>query len=153
MLSLTEAWREYLKRHPEVPKDVKHRLNDPRWKTPEWSGNTPLHDVVTGGVRPGHPDRIPLLRWLLEHGANPNALDAFGRNPLYYVCYIDTRDEEIVELLLRYGANPNVVDQFGGTAWNEVREAGGEEAGHIRELLVAHGCHGDQGDQPGRDGC
>jgi ankyrin repeat protein len=50
---------------------------------------------------------IPMIRLLLEKGADVNAKDEGGKTPLCLAIY--TENNEIVKLLLSYGADPNVV--------------------------------------------
>lgn len=46
---------------------------------------------------------------VLEHGADPNACDRFGRPALHYAA--NTGNAPLCELLLRYGADPDLCDQ------------------------------------------
>jgi ankyrin repeat protein len=138
-------WRLYLAQHPKAVNDARLLLDDPDsaegpgW----WDKTTPLNELVTAAIPPGDPERIPLIRLLLEQGADPNARDAFGRTALYYACLTDTRDAEIVKLLLQFGADPNVVDQFGSTPWSQVKNGMGDEIDCIQQLLLEHGVRTD----------
>ena len=50
---------------------------------------------------------------MLEHGANPNARDVFGRSALMYSAASDVQDLEAVKLLVSHGADVNIVDKHG----------------------------------------
>lgn len=61
-------------------------------------GSTALYRATSGG----HED---IVRFLLDHGANPNLLYQY-ENPLITACA--ARNYSIARLLLEHGANPNV---------------------------------------------
>jgi len=53
------------------------------------------------------------IRLLLEHGADPNSVDATKRPPLFHALNLGNIDA--VRLLLEQGANPNTIDVLGMT--------------------------------------
>jgi ankyrin repeat protein len=143
MSVLVEKWHRHLQQHPKDVNDegiLQLLLEKSTTKSPsELPGTTtPLLALIDGFIRPGHPDRIPLIQLLLECGADPNARDSLGQTPLMCACYVDTRDESIVKLLLQHGADPNLSIQ-GKTAWDWVRESGDDEGERIRRLLLEYG--------------
>lgn len=77
---------------------------------PVTKGNTALHYSCAIGS-------LSITRWLLEHGANPNAMTDKGATPIQCVGY-DNRNA-IIQLLLEYGAYDSrqsvpVSAQYGG---------------------------------------
>lgn len=62
---------------------------------PETKGNTALHYSCTIGS-------LSITRWLLEHGANPNAVTDAGATPL--MCVGSDNSTAIRKLLRQYGA-------------------------------------------------
>jgi len=63
-------------------------------------GNTPLHVAVEAPR-----NEIATVSCLLEHSANPNAVNYIGAAPLHYVCLRKSNWRGIANLLLEYGAN------------------------------------------------
>jgi ankyrin repeat protein len=51
---------------------------------------------------------LEIVKILLDHGANPNFADEFGRTPLHRAALM--RYEKVVDLLLKRGANVNFSD-------------------------------------------
>lgn len=107
-------------------------------------------DNVDG--RDGH-DQTPLF-WaacmgsaavtslLLENGANPNASDFMGSNPLHY-----TGNVAIVKLLLQYGAHIDAKDDLGGTPLSYAVKEGDEE---IIKAILEGGADPNAGNNRGR---
>ena len=63
---------------------------------------------------------LPMIKLLLERGADVQKIDYFGRNVLFYLkCYSEEDDEpvcsEIVDLLLKHGADVRHIDNDGNT--------------------------------------
>ena len=85
----------YLRRFPEAL-----RIHTPRTR------ETALHWVVLKRSESG-------ARFLLERGADVNALDASGGTPLLYA--VQHRDDGIVDVLLRAGADVNLQNHVGET--------------------------------------
>jgi ankyrin repeat protein len=50
------------------------------------------------------------VRFLLEHGADVNAVDPLGRTPLMYAATSDLQPLDTVKLLIEHGANVNATD-------------------------------------------
>lgn len=75
---------------------------------------------------------IGIVRWLIEKGADVNAVDQAGKNSLRYA----KANLEIVEELLRAGADPGVSDKNGKSAISSVIKKGQEELYH---KLLSHG--------------
>ncbi|KAL2822430.1 ankyrin repeat-containing domain protein [Aspergillus granulosus] len=78
-------------------------------------GDTVLHYLAQGG----HWWHESAIKYLLEHGADPNARNAQGRTVLYHaVCPQHLggyRQKDIVQILLDGGADPNIVAADGST--------------------------------------
>lgn len=85
----------------------------------EFSDWTPL----TGACR---HERLGVVKVLLEHGADPNAVTLLGNTPLHHVYFSITETAlTIIKLLLRYGANPYMRNSNGAsfTGFKSVTEA------------------------------
>jgi ankyrin repeat protein len=99
-------------------------------------GNTPLYFILScthssSTVKAG-------LRWLLEHGANPNAVShaqGVAETALHAAVKHDW-DPDTIELLLQHGADPGARTASGRTAY-ALAVSGGREA--VVSLLKARG--------------
>jgi len=69
---------------------------------------TPLHVAVRSAYRAGEHTALPVVRFLIKHGADVNACDSSGDTPLCYAAF--ARHAEIAELLLEGGADPDGSD-------------------------------------------
>ncbi len=79
-----------------------------------------------------------IIQALLDHGADPNALDSNGQSPLH----VGNQDVRHAKALLAYGANPNLPDAQGkrpieGASWN------------VLEYLLEQGVNPNQLDSEG----
>lgn len=52
---------------------------------------------------------VPIVEWLLEHGASVNVANAAGQTPLGLAC-LSAPNLPIIAALLKAGADPNCVD-------------------------------------------
>ncbi len=68
---------------------------------------TPLFNAV-------EQEHIPIVQYLLEHGADIHAQAVTGNTPLHRAIIRD--NPQLVRLLLEYGADPWIEDMFGATA-------------------------------------
>jgi hypothetical protein len=76
--------------------------------TTDENGQTFVHHAVKSR-------NLPMLKCLLETGADPNIQDKFGNTALFY-CYGKAhKDGETVKILLQYGANPDIANKDGLT--------------------------------------
>jgi ankyrin repeat protein len=76
-------------------------------------GRTLLHGAANRGT-------IKAVKWLLQNGANPNALDGGGRTPLH-VCAERNTSASVLELLIEAGSEPNARDASGKTPLDYAR--------------------------------
>jgi ankyrin repeat protein len=91
-----------------------------------------------------HPDIVKLL---LEHGADPNVRDFYGKTLLVSVCEAGAdRDPETLRLLLDHGADPNIGGDNGAPLLYAINlgEHGNVE---IVRVLLAHGAKPDAKDR------
>jgi hypothetical protein len=88
---------------------------------------TLLHAAANRGL-------IRAVAWLLQNGADPNALDERGRNPLH-VCAERNTSASVARLLIGAGSDPNVRDVEGKLPIDHARA-------HDREKVVEYlkGC-------------
>lgn len=89
--------------------------------------STPLHFAA------GY-NRVPVVEFLLEHGAEVHASDKGGLVPLHNACSYG--HYEVTELLVKHGANVNVADLWKFTPLHEAAAKGKYE---IVKLLLKHG--------------
>lgn len=89
--------------------------------------STPLHFAA------GY-NRVPVVEFLLEHGAEVYASDKGGLVPLHNACSYG--HYEVTELLVKHGANVNVADLWKFTPLHEAAAKGKYE---IVKLLLKHG--------------
>jgi ankyrin repeat protein len=61
------------------------------------------------------------VQWLLDHGADPNALDDHGRTPLH-VCAERNTATSVLKLLIDVGSDPNIRDSSGRTPLDYSRQ-------------------------------
>lgn len=83
-----------------------------------------------------HPDVVKVL---LEHGADPNVRDFYGKTLLVAVCEAGAdRDTETVRLLLEHGADPNIRGEAGTPLLYAVN-MGPRGNTEVVRLLLEHG--------------
>ena len=63
-----------------------------------------------------------LVKWLLEHGADPNVCDSYGESPL-----MAARTASVCRMLLRHGAKASLADRSGLTALHFAVDRGRDE--------------------------
>jgi hypothetical protein len=101
-------------------------------------GDTPLHVAVSNAP-------TAVLELLLDRGADPNALDRWGRAPL------DFADIDNARLLLARGADPNggpgTEDGRKSEAWSIVESAAYAGNVELLELVLAAGARPEQHSQ------
>lgn len=92
---------------PDLTRYVLDKLSsDPQLAHQRYTyGRTLLHEVGAEGS-------VPVVKRLLELGADPNTLDEYGHSPLYFVgnACSAPNGPEAVGALVRGGANPNSQD-------------------------------------------
>jgi len=108
--------------------EIERALNasaSPNVRSPD-GGKTALHVAV-------EKDNKEVVEFLLDHGADPNAKDEWGRTPLQIAAY---NSAETTGLLLANGADPDVVDQRDSSPLHAAAYNGNIDT--VR-LLVSHG--------------
>lgn len=114
-----EAAHAILTEHPEIGADPNN--GEVVYHTPETWDNGALHAVVeTGKVRQENLNAMLLrktdwhdedgVRYLLNHGASPNAVTGWGKTALHNAVLRDNAIE-IFEALLEYGGDPTIVGE------------------------------------------
>jgi ankyrin repeat protein len=78
---------------------------------------------------------IKAVTWLLQNGADPNALDDLGRTPLH-VCAERNTSTSVVRLLIDAGSEPNARDPSGRTPLDYARE---NKRAKVAEYLASIG--------------
>ncbi len=91
-------------------------------------GMTPLHYAVW-------EDAVLMVRWLLRHGADPNA-EAADQSPLHDA--VRQNNPRIVRLLLQGGARPNLRNAYGETPLHLAAQHNHLE---LVRLLLQHGAN------------
>jgi hypothetical protein len=81
----------------------------------------------------------PLVRIILNKGADPNALNTSGASCLHFACYKESMSKPIAKLLLRNGANPEVSETtFGCTPLHYCASTGDVD---FCKMLLSYGAH------------
>jgi ankyrin repeat protein len=94
---------------------------------------------------------VNAVRTMLDHGADVNAFDPFGRTPLMYAAISDLLPLDVVQLLIERGADVNAVNrhkQAGDTGWTVLDIAKAHGATPVVELLVKAGARGSANHEP-----
>ena len=102
-------------------------------------GTSPLHVALTTS------NNQEVAKVLIEHGADPNALDKDGQNPLLYA--LMNGQKEIAEFLIEQGPDPNVSDRDGQTPLHYAATFGYKE---MVQLLIKSGADLNAADRGGR---
>ena len=124
-------------------------------------GAEPLHYAADGSPGAESSDPVAqgdLVVYLIEAGADPNALDKSGVAPLHRA--VRTRASEAVSALIKNGADPRLMNKSGSTplhlaVQNTGRSDSGSDAakegqGRIIALLLEHGASATDTDANGK---
>jgi ankyrin repeat protein len=81
--------------------------SDKRGEASKWTCSPSLAgasavDYLLGNAVPRHPHRV---EWLLQHGANANALNAYSKEPVIKHAIV-AGNQDVIDLLVRHGAKP-----------------------------------------------
>ena len=89
-------------------------------------------------------ENIEAVKQHIAAGADVNAKDVDGINPLHYATWTDHK--ETVELLITNGADVNAKEEDGGTPLHEAAVGGRKE---VAELLISNGADVNARDKDG----
>jgi ankyrin repeat protein len=78
-----------------------------KWTTPGYFAGMSLVDYLLGNAMPRHPRRA---EWLLQHGANANALHAYSKQPVVKHALL-AGSQNLTNLLVRHGATAPVLSE------------------------------------------
>ena len=81
-------------------------------------------------------NKIDILKFLLENGANPNHIDILGRTPLFFAAKAGRPD--MVTILMDHGANINLQDHHEETALMQLADNQPEHVEGVK-ILLEHG--------------
>jgi ankyrin repeat protein len=102
----------------------------------DW-GNTPLYFLLRHWDLAEGPDELRRgMRWLLDHGADPNVLCGSERESALHVATRRGQPLEVAQLLLDHGADVDARRGDGRTAWLLARHGGFDE---LADMLEAAG--------------
>ena len=141
--------QDYKKLEEVLSKCTLKQINEPE-KGMKW---TPIFIPVSDGL-------VESVKLLIKYGANVNALDVYGRPPLYYIGdpgIVPSATAEnrlqVAKLLLDNGADVNITDVDGAQPlWRIVYSAlgqGKEDELPIVKLLLEYGADPDFRTKPG----
>lgn len=138
-------------RHAGLTKLLLDRGADPNdgeteYHAPEWFDNEPMQVIVRSGRLKAIGLTTMLLRkldwtdydgvvWLLEHGADANAIGYWGRGPLDHALGRDS-DMRFFDVLLDYGADPRLPAKDGVNAMARAARMG---RGDVLDLFESVG--------------
>ncbi|MCX8744760.1 ankyrin repeat domain-containing protein [Snodgrassella sp. B3882] len=124
--------RDYKKLEEVLTKCSIEQINEPE-KGMKW---TPIFIPVSDGL-------VESVKLLIKYGANVNALDVYGRPPLYYIGdpgIVPSATAEnrlqIAKLLLDNGADINITDTYGNQPLGSVVHNAGIKGKEKDELLI-----------------
>ena len=124
--------RDYKKLEEALSKCSIEQINEPE-KGMKW---TPIFIPVSDGL-------VESVKLLIKYGANVNALDVYGRPPLYYIgkpSPVPSATAEnrlqIAKLLLDNGADINITDTSGNQPLGSVVHNAGIKGKEKDELLI-----------------
>jgi len=100
------------------------------------SGNTPLYFLLRYWMVEPDTNLDRGVRWLLDHGANPNVVCGRERETALHVAVRRGQRAELVELLLTHGADVRATRADGASAWQLATRAGFD---HLAALLERAG--------------
>ncbi|MDD2716362.1 MAG: ankyrin repeat domain-containing protein [Candidatus Wallbacteria bacterium] len=123
---------------------AKFLLVDEQVDKTDFSGNTALHHSLFEDYS---RNKIQMLNFLLERGADINKINADGLTPLMYASKHSTL--EVIEFLIKKGSAVNSTDNEGKTALFYACE-NYRNYGQIIDLLVANGISKEARDRTGR---
>lgn len=114
------------------------------------SGDTPLISAINNIYHDNtRSDVVKLIKFLLDHGANPNIKNFNEISPLHITCNI-TNPIEIMRLLLQHGANVNEQNYNGDTPLHIITiNANNKKCFECMKLLIDYGADLDIKDDSG----
>ncbi len=89
----------------------------------------PLHQAILRR-------QVPMVALLLEHGADPSALDSSGRSPLHLA--VDRGDVPVVQALVEFKADATIRDR---TGWTPLHLAAAKDRLEIATLILDGGAN------------
>lgn len=123
-----------------------------RWNDKDRKGQTPLMVALFDFDSLDRPSvRLPITKWLLEHGANVNATDKDSRTVLHHFCAKPNREAELyLDVLLEAGARVDLTDKFGNTPLHQLARAPLSAVDPLFQRLIRAGAKLDTKNRAGR---
>jgi hypothetical protein len=105
--------------------------NDNQIHTKDAYEGTPLHHAAAHA-------NLNIIKMLIEHGANPNAKDFYGKTPLFKAIY-NQNNLQIMKFLIQHGANAFQEDTFENSLLHEAVGWQGRGSVELVHFLLALG--------------
>jgi hypothetical protein len=107
--------------------------NDINFNIPHPLGGNAICYAANASIRT-KKSALELIKFLVDNGANINAMDSEGRSALHFL--IDTDDKNTLLYLIENGANPNVMNRQGQTPLDIAAKYGQWDT--VKYLLEVH---------------